>query len=482
MNTLSKSHFMLFVVVFVCLSSSAYSQEKASRSLSWTLDNRNDPILQVKNESQETATIEVRLMIGDESYRFPEDLVVPSGESRFLRVREALERLGRKYRHLLGMNSGTLQIQHYGDSGQIESSIVNLNPKMGVTSEKALTTQPTPIIRSIDPVGGPPSGGTVVTIVGENFSDASVVKFGGVAAMRTRQSNEVLIAIAPQHSAGTVEVEVSNGRRGTTLGKAFTYAVGGPVVARLEPDTGAPAGGSAVRIIGRNFQPDTRVIWDRRSLAARYISPDELMVTAPPGPRGSIAIEVSNPDGERSVLEDAYHYMGGPRVTSVQPNSGSRNGGYSVTVNGDDFDPGCSVLFGGNYGQTTFINPRALAAIVPPGDSGTVDVTVSTEEGETDTLEYAFIYNEPPLILSVTAYPNPIVRNTTTTIRVDADDPEAGPLEYEYRVAQGPGTITGQGRTAIFASPNITGIAVIQVTVYDQHRARAQQNLEIFVE
>jgi hypothetical protein len=86
------------------------------------------------------------------------------------------------------------------------------------------------------------------------------------------------------------------------------------------------------------------------------------------------------------------------------------------------------------------------------------------------------------VIVSVTAFPNPIVRNTTTTITVDADDPEAGALDYEYRVAQGRGTITGQGRTAVYTSPNVTGIAVIQVTVYDQHRAKAQQNLEIYVE
>jgi hypothetical protein len=131
---------------------------------------------------------------------------------------------------------------------------------------------------------------------------------------------------------------------------------------------------------------------------------------------------------------------------------------------------------------TTFINPRALAAIVPQGESGNVDVSVSTEEGETGTLESGFLYNRAPVILSVGVYPNPIVRNTNTTITVDADDPEAGPLEYEYRVAKGLGRISGQGRSAVYYSPNVIGLAVIQVTVYDQYRAKAQENLEIIVE
>ena len=468
--------------LFFIASNIAYSQPKNSRNLSWTFDSKNDPILQVKNESDESVTVEVRLIVRGESYRYPEDLEVPSGESRFLRMREALDRLGRRYRDLQESSAGTVQIQFYGDEGRIESAMVNLNPKMGVTSDKVLAPQGAPLIRSLEPSSGPPAGGTVVTIVGQNFTEATLVKFGGVPALRNFNSTESLIAIAPQHGPGTVDVEVSNGRRGSSLRNAFTYTQGSPAVVRLEPDSGSPAGGGTIRIKGRNFQSGTRVLWGGRSLAARYINPDELAVTAPAGPRGSVTVEVLNPDGERFILEDAYRYTGGPRVISVQPGIGSQRGGYTVTVNGDHFDPGCSVLFGGNYGETTFINPRALAAVVPPGESGAVDVTVSTEEGETDTLESAFLYNEPPVIHSMTAYPNPIVRNTTTTITVDADDPEAGVLDYEYRVAQGPGSINGQGRTAVFRSPNVTGIAVIQVTVYDQHRAKAQYNLEIFVE
>jgi hypothetical protein len=95
-----------------------------------------------------------------------------------------------------------------------------------------------------------------------------------------------------------------------------------------------------------------------------------------------------------------------------------------------------------------------------------------------------FLYNEPPRVASVKAFPNPIVRLTTTTISVEAVDPEAGVLDYDYRVAQGPpgGVVTWQGSQAIYSSPNNVGVAVIQVTVYDEYRARGQGQVEINVQ
>ena len=462
------------------LSTVVFAQDTIRRNFSWTLEGQNDPILQVKNESDETVIVEIRLVFQDDIYRYPADLEVPSGESRFLRIRDALERLGRRYRDLLQVSSGTLQIQFAGDKQLVEASMVNLNPKMGVTGAKS-SGPSAPVIQSIEPNSGSPSGGTVVTIAGENFNEATTVKFGGVSAMRNLQSGDVLIAIAPSHSPGTVDVEVSNGKNRAGLRKAFTYGSDNPVIVRIDPDSG-PVTGGIVSIRGRNFQQGAKVLWDSRPLPARFVNAQELSATAPSHPRGSITVEVLNPDGTRFELEDAFRYAGAPRVISIQPRMGSPEGGYTVTVTGENFDPGCSVLFGGSYGETTYVNPRVLAAFVPHNDSGPVDVSVTTEEGESDTLQNAFLYNDPPTIHSMTAAPNPIVRNTTTTITVEADDPEAGALDYEYRVAQGPGSITGQGRTAIYNSPNITGIAVIQVTVYDQHRAKAQQNLEIHVE
>src|SRR4029077_13057082 len=94
------------------------------------------------------------------------------------------------------------------------------------------------------PSAGNPVGGTVVRIVGDHFTEATEVKFGGIPAMRTLQSHDVLVAVAPIHAVGVVDVEVSNGRRSSRLEKSFHYEAEGPVVIKLDPEQGpAPPGG-----------------------------------------------------------------------------------------------------------------------------------------------------------------------------------------------------------------------------------------------
>jgi|GEM_PF-3118647 len=469
-------------ILFLTLAAAIlFAQDKIRRNFAWTLEGDNDPILQVKNESEEKITVEVRLMIAEDSYRYPVDLEVPSGESRFLRVHELLDRLTQRYNELKSASSGTLQIQFFGETDSVRTTMVNLNPKMGITSDKG-DSQSAPKIFTLQPAMGNPEGGTVVKIVGEYFTEATSIKFGGIPAMHNLQSAGILITVTPPHPPGTVDVEISNGKNHTRFLKGFRYVQESPVILKLDPDTGPSIGGARISVRGHNFQSGAKLLWDGRSIASRFVSSEELTIIVPPGQRGSVTVEVVNPDGAKFDLEDAFHYAGAPRVLSVQPGMGSPAGGYTVTVTGENFEPGCSVLFGSRYGQTTFINPRTLAALVPSGDSGNTDVTVSTEHGETDTLKSGFLYNDPPVIYSVTAVPNPMVRNTTTTITVEANDPEAETLEYDYRVARGSGSITVQGRTAVYNSPNIVETAVIQVTVYDEHRASAQQNLEIRVE
>ena len=116
-----------------------------------------------------------------------------------------------------------------------------------------------------------------------------------------------------------------------------------------------------------------------------------------------------------------------------------------MTVNGSDFEEGASLLFNGRYGQTTFISPQVLAAVVPEGESGQVDVSVTSTTGEISTLSQAFLYNDAPAIREITVNPSLIVRNTTAHIVVDAFRSEISPLEYSYRVASGSGTVLGQG-------------------------------------
>src|SRR5262249_34932161 len=165
---------------------------------------------------------------------------------------------------------------------------------------------------------------------------------------------------------------------------------------------------------------------------------------------------IRNPGGKSDVLQNAFTYQGAPHVVAITPQTGSTSGGYSLTLTGRNFEQGSSVMFGTQYGTTTVINPQTLSAIVPAGQSGPVDIIVSNPDGEVDNFAQAFLYNEPPHITGTHIDPNPIVRLTTTTITVDAVDPEGGPLQFSFEATSGPtgGQITGvNGNQAIYASP-----------------------------
>jgi len=97
----------------------------------------------------------------------------------------------------------------------------------------ALLADGPPRILSISPVVGSTSGGTLVTIATENLSFdclicsppfAAAVSFGGVPAEETRTDGSLVLAVAPPHVAGTVDVTVYGvGGASATAPSAFTY-------------------------------------------------------------------------------------------------------------------------------------------------------------------------------------------------------------------------------------------------------------------
>jgi hypothetical protein len=88
---------------------------------------------------------------------------------------------------------------------------------------------PPPTVTAVSPATGSTAGGTGVTITGSNFTGASAVTFGTVAATTYSVTNSGSIAAtAPMASAGTVDVRVTvNGVTSAVNepGDEFTYKV-----------------------------------------------------------------------------------------------------------------------------------------------------------------------------------------------------------------------------------------------------------------
>ncbi|MCL4433930.1 MAG: IPT/TIG domain-containing protein, partial [Actinobacteria bacterium] len=124
----------------------------------------------------------------------------------------------------------------------------------------------------------------------------------------------------------------------------------------------------------------------------------------------------------------AYQYQAplppppAPVVTSVSPTSGPVAGGTTVTIDGSNLF-GTAYVFFGNIAATSFsiVSSTEIQAISPPGQAGTVNITVTSPGGTSSTSSAdEFTYQAPapprPTVTSITPTSGPTAGGTSVTI------------------------------------------------------------------
>lgn len=104
-------------------------------------------------------------------------------------------------------------------------------------------------------------------------------------------------------------------------------------------------------------------------------------------------------------------------VTRITPSTGSTQGGYTIQIQGRQFDSETTVIFGGTASPLTRNMSRyVLRTLVPAGHKGCVDVIVTNGKQEQKVLEDGFCYTEE---LSITAVePSRAVANEVTPVMI----------------------------------------------------------------
>ena len=104
----------------------------------------------------------------------------------------------------------------------VNSSITSTSGTITVSANSGV-----PIVTSVSPNGGPPAGGTMVNISGNNFTGVTAVKFGSATAQVQVLNANTITASVPAGTIGTVDVTVttSQGTSATSAADKFTYAV-----------------------------------------------------------------------------------------------------------------------------------------------------------------------------------------------------------------------------------------------------------------
>jgi len=277
---------------------------------------------------------------------------------------------------------------------------------------------PAPTVSGVAPGSGSSAGGTAVTITGTNFAAGAAVTFGIAAATSVVVVNGTTItATAPAGTAGAVTVTVTNpGGQSGSLASAFTY-IAPPAVSIVSPNSGAPAGGTAVTITGTAFAAGATVTFGAAPATdVVVVSGTQITATTPAGSVGAVTVTVTNSNGLSGSLAGAFSYVAALTVSSVSPNSASTAGGTAVTITGMNFAAGVTVTFGGTSAtNVAVVNGTTITATTPAGAAGAVTVTV-TVSGQSGTLVSGFSYVVTPTVSGVTPDSGPTAGGTAVTI------------------------------------------------------------------
>ncbi|WP_248704796.1 choice-of-anchor G family protein [Curtobacterium sp. MWU13-2055] len=195
-----------------------------------------------------------------------------------------------------------------------------------------------PTLTALDPDNGPVTGGTVVTVSGTGFTDASTVSVDGsdpITPDSVSDDGTELTFTTPAHTAGAVPVTVTNGS-GTSAPLPYTYnpaPAAVPTISALDPDNGPAAGGTVVTVTGTGFTDDSTVSVD----GSDPITPDSvsadgttLTFTTPAHAAGDVEVTVTTPGGTSDPL--VYTYNPASTTTTPPPVITSPTDGGTVTT------------------------------------------------------------------------------------------------------------------------------------------------------
>ncbi|MBL7990637.1 MAG: IPT/TIG domain-containing protein, partial [Candidatus Kapabacteria bacterium] len=272
--------------------------------------------------------------------------------------------------------------------GGASGTISVTTPGGTVVSAMSNTFTPPPTISSFFPSTA--SSGATVTITGTNFTGASAVNFGGVAATSFMVLNPTTIVavVASGGASGAVTVTAPGGTTGAA--GAFTF-IAPPTITNFIPTSSLP--GVVITINGSGFNAASAVSFGGVP-ATNFTVVNSNQITAVVALGGATgSVQVTTPGGVAS--SGGFIFLAPPSITSFSPTVAGP--GVAVTINGVNLGGTNSVLFGGIPATSIVVNsPTSVTAVVNNGASGNISLT--TPSGA--TFASGFTYVPAPVVAS----------------------------------------------------------------------------------
>ncbi len=168
----------------------------------------------------------------------------------------------------------------------------------------------------MSPLSGPATGGTKVTIRGENFAEDTVVFVDGTtpAAFSVVNAGLIEFTTAP-HDPGPVSVVLQRpGAPAVDVGVPFVYLTAAEIespvtISSIAPTSGTTLGGTRVTISGANLRPNSAVLFGGFLGEQTQVVSDQVITSvAPAQAAGAVDISIITPTLQAARLLGAFEY------------------------------------------------------------------------------------------------------------------------------------------------------------------------------
>jgi hypothetical protein len=280
-----------------------------------------------------------------------------------------------------------------------------------------------PVISNVDPVHGPITGNTPVTITGSNFDPQVNVKFGELDAVITQKSATLIKVNSPAVATpGAVQLKVKNPNVAAVTA-TFTYdPLPRPMISNVDPVHGPITGNTPVTITGTNFDPQVNVKFGELDVVITQKSATQIKVNSPAVTTpGAVQLKVKNPNVDAATASFTYDPLpppAAPRIDGINPVVGPATRSIPVVITGANFVNGCEVFFGGtNARSVTFNSASQLTVETPTGVSpGRVRVKVVNPDQTSGKRDDGFEFIAPPVLIGIDPPEGPRAGNITVKI------------------------------------------------------------------
>ena len=345
-------------------------------------------------------------------------------------------------------------------------------------------------IRSVEPTGGPTTGGTILNVDGAGFVTAGTIScvVGGLA-VETFVENEERLACAtpPATNAGLVDVRLTqNGVEMSSTAAFFRYH--SPIeVASVYPTSVPESGGSSLLVTGSGFVdmgalaclfvfPAATPSSGQIESSAVYIS-DSLISCGSPEGRGvgPADLHVTNNGVDVSASRIPFSVTSKSTVTTLWPSSGSTYGGTSVRVQGTGFLNSTTAFCRfGDYDIVSvdaFLDSTSVVCTSPPQDgTDTKEMTVEVTSNGLDWTSsgVVFTYLSPLEVSGLSPNIGPLSGGTVVRVSGSGfEDATDGARKLSCRFGRSvvSAAVTGVNGVALCVAPASQSLGAVAVEI-----------------